>query len=212
MEENLLRQWRGYTAKNGGYNIGFNFDSDTKFSHNLENLLDVSHIVLRKVIYNLDKQNEIISKCISEIINGARKAIEYRPNHGGLPEAWEAQAASESANLLFDIIASLKNPAFKEEQEWRLIKIIDPSRIAEIIKFRNIKEKLVPYIITGIYKNVEGNYILPISKIRFGPMLDEINTKENLEIFIKNMVTIDSNIKIKAKDLQIESSGFILRE
>jgi hypothetical protein len=212
-EDNLLSQWRGYAAKGGGYNLSFRFNSDTKFSHNLEDPTssDESHIILRKIIYDPNEQNKIISKYLSDIISGARKAHEHFLNHGGVPNTWSSQAALEAVNILYDINISLKNPVFAEEQEWRLIKIINPSRRQELLKFRTIEERLIPYLDTAIYESIDKNLIFPICKIRFGPLLDEINTKAVLALFLNNMGTIKCNIKINPTDIKIESAGYVLR-
>ena len=208
-DDNLLSQWRAYAGKGVGYNIGFNFETDTKFSHNPENLSDESHIILRKIIYNVNEQSKIINRSIAIIIEEAKRVEEYFSNRGGLPEAWPSQAALETVNTLFDIITSFKNPAFREEQEWRLIKVIDPDQLTELLQFRDLNGRLTPYISTLIYENDEDNYFCPISKIRFGPVLDEKITKSNLELFVKKAASSANNIKIKS--ITISGAGYVLR-
>ena len=210
-DDNLLSQWRAYAGKGVGYNIGFNFATETKFSHNPQNLSDKSHLILRKIIYDSDKQDEIISRSIDDIIEEAKRVKEDFSSHSSLPATWPSQAALETVNILFDIIISLKNSVFKEEQEWRLIKIIDPDRLPELIQFRDINGILTPYLSTIIYESNENNYFFPISKIKFGPILDEEITKSNLELFVKNIASSLSNIKINSNNISIESAGYVLR-
>ncbi len=210
-DDNLLSQWRAYAGKGVGYNIGFNFSSDTKFSHHQENISDESHIILRKIIYDPVKQDEVISRSINNIIEEAKRVEESLLGRSGLPDAWSSQAALEAVNILFDVIMSLKNPVFEEEKEWRLIKVIDPNRLLTLLQFRNIDERLALYLSTIIYENNEGNYCCPISKIKFGPILDEKITKSNLELFVNNLASSDSNIKLNPTGISIESSGYVLR-
>ena len=198
-DDNLLSQWRAYAEKGVGYNIGFNFTTDTKFSHNPEYISEDSYIILRKIIYDTNLQNEIITKSIDKIIEVAEMVEKYwTKQSSGLPVAWSSQAALETVNILFDIVMSFKNPVFEREQEWRLIKVIDPDRLFNLLNFRNIYGRLTPYLKTIIYTNEKDKYFFPVSKIRFGPILDEKITKKNLELYIKNISNVISDGFVKS--------------
>lgn len=208
---NLLSQWRAYAKKGVGYNIGINFCENTKFSHNSENVSNETHMILRKIIYDLDDQKEIILRSIDTIIKEAKNVEKSLDNKVDSNNMWSTYAALETVNILFDIIMSIKNPAFKEEKEWRLIKVIDPNQLLKLIKFREINEIITPYISTLIYEKKENNYYFPLSSIRFGPILDDKITKINLELFIKNIALNKSDIKIDLNKISIESAGYSLR-
>lgn len=210
-EDNLLSQWRAYSGKGVGYNIGFRFETDTMFSHTQENPLEKRHAFLRKIIYDSEIQNEIISNSITHIIEEAKRVEEQLLNNGGLPTGWPLQAALEAVNILIDINMSFKNAVFEEEKEWRLIEVIDPNRLSELLQFRDINERLTPYLSTVIYDEIEGNNFCPISKIRIGPGIDEKRTRENLELFVKNIAAGSKNVKIDAADISFESAGYVLR-
>ena len=210
-DDNLLSQWRAYGRKGVGYNIGFNIKTDTMYSNILENHSDESYLILRKIIYNPEQQDEMISNNISNIIDEAKKVEDVLKSGGEISKQWTTEAALETVNILFDMILSLKSPVFKEEKEWRLIKVLDPDRRPELLKFRNINERLTPYLDTYIYDKVKDNYLCPISNIKIGPTLDGNMTKSNLKIFVKNLATSDTNIKINADDISIETAGYVLR-
>jgi hypothetical protein len=211
MNENLLSQWRAYAGKGVGYNIGFKFGTDTKFTHNIDDTSDESYIILRKIIYKTDQQDRIISKTIETIIEEAKRVEKYLSSRGGLPQNWETQAALETVNILFDIIISFKNHVFEEEQEWRLIKVTDRSRPPKQLQFRDINERLTPYLNTIIYEIDGSDYFCPITKLRIGPIIEAENTKENLQLFIKNNSTRSSNIKINPTVISVETAGYVIR-
>jgi len=209
--DNLLSQWRSYASRAGGYNLGIFFYSDTKFSHNFNNPKDQSEMMLRKIIYNLNEQEEIISKYLSNIVSGSNNAMEWFRNNDGIPQEWETQVAMESVNILYDMILSFKNSAFKEENEWRLIKVMAANHRPELIKFRENNNRVIPYLETIIYENENGTLTFPLHEIRFGPMLDEISTKKVLELFINKTATEKSKVIINAHKIKIEGAGYLLR-
>jgi len=210
-EDNLLSQWRAYSGKGVGYNIGFNFRTDTKYSHTSEKPLEKRHVFLRKIIYDLKVQKDIISRSISTIIEETKRAAKKIFGDEDVSKTWLDEAALETVNILIDIFMSLKNPVFEEEKEWRLIEVIDPNRLPELLQFRDINERLTPYLSTIIYYENEGNIICPISKIKVGPGLDEKMTISNLKLFVKNIEAGAGIIKINTADISIESAGYVLR-
>ncbi len=210
--ENLLSQWRSYAAQGGGYNLGLRFQSSTKFYHALDDSEKESYIILRKMIYDIDEQRELVSNYISSIVTSSSDAIKYFREHGGVPQAWASIAAMESVNILFDLMLSFKNPVFREENEWRLIKGMEAEHRPELIKFRETNEGLVPYLETYIVEDLEGESTFPLRTIKFGPMLDEARTKSTLELFVNKEAALTNKIKIDTSNTIISGAGYILRE
>ncbi len=209
--DNLLSQWRIYASQGNGYSIGIRFKTDTKFFHDLNDNEEESYVILRKMIYNLEEQKELVIDFISSIISSVKDAIIWFNKHGGLSEAWEAVAATEAVNILFDLMLSFKNPAFSEEKEWRLIKVMQSNFKPHLIKFRENKEQLIPYISTYITEENNSKIIFPITSIRIGPMLDEKSSKSILEVFLNNQASINHKIKINPNIINIKVSGYFLR-
>ena len=58
--DNLLSQWRAYGHRGGGYNLGFTFTSNTKFYQTPDHTEKESHVILRKIIYDYNKQQKIV--------------------------------------------------------------------------------------------------------------------------------------------------------
>jgi hypothetical protein len=210
--DNLLSQWRAYGHRGGGYNLGLTFTSDTKFYHTPDISEKESHVILRKIIYDYNKQQKFVTEYVSSIISYARDALKYFENHGGIPEAWESIASMEAANILCDLMLSFKNPVFREENEWRLILVRQSQYKAEQLQFRENEKGLIPYFETYIINSKEGNPLFPLHSIKFGPMLDESSTKAALTLFIRKKAALESNIKIDANAIQISGAGYSLRD
>jgi len=210
--DNLLSQWRGYATKGGGYNIGLVITSDTKFYHTLDESEKESYIILRKIIYNAEIQNKIIKDYISLIIKYLNDAIKYYKSRGGFPAIWENMAAMESVNILFDIMFTLKNSVFSEENEWRLIIVRQTDHKANQLQFRENEKGLIPYINTFIIEKNENDLFFPIRSINIGPMLDVTKTKSALKLFIRKESASESKIKINANGIRILNAGYSLRE
>lgn len=210
---NLLSQWRGYSDYNGGYNVGFSFDSELNYSHDSNNLFGKSHVILRKIIYKPEDQNEIVNECITRIIEGAKSAINnWLKNNIDIPQTWETQAAMQTVNILYDMVLSFKNPAFKEENEWRLIKVmhIDKKFKPEIGERKGV---LIPYINTFIFRKENDLIKFPLHSLKAGPMLETPRTEVSLRLLLKNIaMTANTNqITLDTSKVKISHAGYALR-
>lgn len=208
--ENLLSQWRSYASRGGGYNLGLRFRSNTKFYHTLDDSEKDSHVILRKMRYNIDEQKELVSNYISSIVASAADAIKHFKDHDGIPDPWPNIAAIESVNILFDLMLSFKNSVFSEEKEWRLIVAMDRKHRPELLKFRETNEGLVPYLEMFIVEDLEGKSTFPLQSIKIGPMLDEARNKSTLKLFMIKESVSNHKIKIDA-NTDISGTGYTLR-
>ena len=113
--EDLLSQWRGYGASGPAYALGLDFT-----------ILAVTGLPpgswLRRVIYDRDQQVAIVrttvrawAAAIEDEIRSGQKEEDLFP----YPALWILQ------RLLFESHLCFKNPAFSEEREWRLIKLVN---------------------------------------------------------------------------------------
>ena len=212
--DNLLSQWRGYGASGGGYNVGVAFESDTKFSHDIENIDDndeENHVILRKIIYNQKEQKILIKKVVQVLVESASKGLAEFKKQDNLPEAWPQMASMQAINILYDIVLSLKHPAFEEEAEWRLIKTIQEGYKPQLFNFQERKGRLTSYLNTYIFTQEEDYLQFPVESIRFGPTLDEKITRQSLNLLVNKLTAEASIIKINATNISIESSGYNLR-
>ncbi|MBA1348723.1 DUF2971 domain-containing protein [Rhizobium sp. WYCCWR 11146] len=145
-----LSQWRGYADDGRGVSIGFSHEFLTAITKS--NRL----VRLQKVIYNLDDQKQRVREIfpkVKELISEGAVSI---PRPGSLLslkteeqlQAEREQYRSKNSELfgtlttLQPIWFSFKNPAFREENEWRLALNILPPHETD---YRTANGRLVPY-------------------------------------------------------------------
>jgi hypothetical protein len=141
-----LSQWRAYTRNGDGYAIGF----DTN------HLIDNEYFEIRKIVYDEDKQREIVSGFFD---------IMRKFSDGDVFTRTVIYALISE-----DVLLTFKNHAFKEEQEWRLMAPLTPKFSR---KFRVTHGHLIPYVefAPKSSNGSEKNDILPISCIVQGPQV-----------------------------------------
>lgn len=108
-ESDLLSQWRGYANDGKGVAIGF-------YSKNFISSRNFKNIKYDRITYNMDNVKEKLHDYIFEKLTNAHS------------EDNNKLSISVYMNAINDIISEMvynavfcKNPAFKEENEWRLV-------------------------------------------------------------------------------------------
>ena len=138
----LLSMWRAYAGHGGGYCLGFATSA-------LEELEE--HIHLRRIVYGERLPNPIVvwikhlALLLDKDFDNASPLLDFLP-------------------MLADII---KNEAFSEEKEWRLI-VTDPE--LQRMRFRAGAANIKPFVELAPPKNGEK---LPLQEIIYGPILRE---------------------------------------
>jgi hypothetical protein len=153
-EGDSLGHWRGYAGLHSGYSLGFyreGLDSINSETRLIACCYD-KHKQLKKLKVIIDKYLSIAKIKISSNDYEAFVAFVLRSSLG-------ADAAMEVASLS----ASLKHPAFKEEQEWRLVVGPWPSNSKRIC-YRPGERVIIPYVKIG-FKDAG----LPLKHIIVGP-------------------------------------------
>jgi hypothetical protein len=141
-EEDLLSQWRGYAEDGAGVSIGLS----QEFLEELHTAEDAPFsVALRQVIYDPKVQEE---KEITEAKNRLSFAI----------------------LTMFPHLYTLKNPAFREEREWRLISYMPKSdgfkgAGLDNLEFISKRDRIVP--VRRI--SMRGTKAPSISKVVLGP-------------------------------------------
>jgi hypothetical protein len=128
----LLSQWRGYGGNGEGLALAFKVDWLSSLRR--------SGFELRRVIYRPDDQVELISKYLQGVVD----LLQHR-NSSADDARWLWALASSAAE---DLIAIIKDPAFEQEQEWRLVNLHMQDR--RKIKYRRSGSRVVPYMLIPI--------------------------------------------------------------
>lgn len=180
---NLLSQWRAYGQK-GGYSLGFRVSIN---SIDLVGPPGFDDVRLVRVEYLTGNQLRKLQGIIMDFVTAL----------GIVPV--EINASSETREALIreiilwleevflQEIVTFKHPAFKDEQEWRVVVRptrlggnYDPGQQAEVpFKFRHLRGSVVPYV---ELKPTDPK--LPIASVHFGPTLDATRTKNPIEMLL----------------------------
>jgi hypothetical protein len=141
-----LSQWRGYGGPRSAFAICF----DGEY---LAGLLPEHHFFLVRCIYDLGHQRRIISALVSEVYERIVKSIRNNKPH--------PRKSGDMSALLHRFAPILKDPAFEEEQEWRIISrpLMNSQKG---FAFREGSSALVPY------------YGFPLSDDKFDFQITEI--------------------------------------
>lgn len=108
----ILSQWRAYAGDGTGVSVGFNTDLFPRQSHlPSTNCAPSMNIALWQVVYDGGAQSEMMGRIFSNAL--------------GNPQQFSGEHGKPNYQVLGAFMAGLsplfKNPAFREEQEWRLI-------------------------------------------------------------------------------------------
>ncbi len=168
--EDTLSQWRGYADDGAGFSIGFSEEFMESFRNPNDPLISA-----HKVTYSLGEQLNLfqpmaksvrraveegafasqIDSLLASLSEENRVAVQkgYQDAHSDLFSALTSE---------FSLFFKLKNPAFAEEKEWRLIRMaLDPYTDLD---FRVRGSRLVPYLSEDF-----SQLKRPISKVLIGP-------------------------------------------
>lgn len=136
---NLLSQWRAYTPHGTGISIGFNHSDLNRYIKECKGKLS-----LVKCVYDLVDQNTILENTIQGILK------EFENDKNGIVKGAKGQEYHSYLNKYTDRLLNefvkIKDPAFHEECEWRLVSKFYNSYADKDIQFRSGKTTLVPYV------------------------------------------------------------------
>jgi hypothetical protein len=162
-KDNLLSQWRGYTANGNGVSIRLQpsrFDVVTGPDSPHNGLMR-----LWKTFYDADTQEQIL-----------RMAIQF----GFTSTADPGLRATRAADAIEFFIPTFKNADFMEEDECRLI-FSPPPNCPVKPSFRIARGMLVPYYSLNA---LSGNRQLPITGITVGPSQNRAMNVESVRMML----------------------------
>lgn len=165
-----MSQWRAYAPSGGGFSIGFD-------GTELQGLAERNEFRLARCIYEEQRQRELIRNLIEEVVdeNAARRSAICSvedPN-------FERMLLERGGNWHFYLhrfAPILKDTAFRDEQEWRLVS--GPLSCAlERFEFREGKSMLVPYYRFPLEHP-------PIKEVVIGPTMSPESSLRSLRSFL----------------------------
>jgi DUF2971 family protein len=177
-EGDLLSQWRGYGRAGGGYAIGIQPRPTSVADEN-------PRIVLRKVLYEPKEQEQLIDASISELETMWTHLATRTEDESTLTKG-QNKILSFYRREVGDYIWCFKDPAFREEKEWRfsyLTGATDPKK--RLVKFRPGPNSIVPYVELDVFKlrDLEGS-TLQVCEVICGPTLHPHHSVEAVKDFL----------------------------
>jgi hypothetical protein len=154
-----LAQWRAYAGPRGGYAVGLRTTALGADS------LRFPPAHLRRVIYDPERQSALVGGLLDRTLSILRTAESNRA------EAIEI-GLEYLADHLAELVASFKQPAFREDQEWRLLMVADtayPDEGSARVRFRTAGGHIVPYIPVDVAP-AGGPESSPIAEVICGPL------------------------------------------
>ncbi|WP_457588779.1 DUF2971 domain-containing protein [Ensifer canadensis] len=192
-----LSQWRGYADDGRGMSIGFS----AEFIEHFKVKSASGKIVLQKVVYSHEEQVERLSQPFAQALEMIRDGALRRPLRGSMlvpksDEEYEKEHQEYAArnSKLFGVLTSilndyfaLKNPAFVEEREWRLVSTELRPQLSDC-EFRVRDGQLIPYIALKF-----PDIVNPITEVYLGPK--NPTSTDIVEAFLKGKGTSDVAVK-----------------
>jgi hypothetical protein len=176
----LLSQWRGYCGTGNGYNIALNLEK-------LKTFCQQHGYMLRPCVYEKVDQENLLRPIVQRLFEGGFDDMSIESLDERIIKASDSAAYTVREQAPF-----LKDYAFREEEEWRLVAYVN-SHEDPRWKARPGKTSLVPYIEIDFSSAVEM-----ISHVTVGPgpfNRDKLGfiTKQHM---LKSGLDINVNAKI----------------
>lgn len=204
LNEDSLTLWGNYTNFEG-YNIGFDFkkmfqcqkEGKVYFKGNVldEDENEIKYILQRhddiiininskcigEVVYNPLKQKEIIKELISAYNEACACKGKLSQDEQQLFKANQQEIKNEIIMDLIHYINLFKHPGYQQEEEYRFVYILSELGYSNLVKFRNSRGLIIPYIEMGFNDDkISNEKGLPICSITIGP-------KSNMQLSIKGL-------------------------
>ena len=175
-EGDLLSQWRGYASDGAGVSIGFSKDYIQKLA-DFDDGSDSHKFTLRKIEYDPKIQKKLLRPDFDKLKKLIDQGV-FKPPRSILASAVQSEERAEEEQakdalqkkfnaailLLIGKLYLLKNKAFKEEAEWRLISLFIKDGLDASL-FRATNSGIIPYRSFELVELGEN----PIVKVVLGP-------------------------------------------
>jgi hypothetical protein len=182
--DNLLSQWRAYSSAATGYSLGF----DVKQLKLQEQHSDArQRVTLRRVEYCPETQQEMLGRIID--IFGANVCDEV-PTAQAQSNRVLGECVSALVMLLWSLVPQLKDPAFEEEREWRLVYTSIQDKPLKSVLFRTSATSVVPYLSMDLRTGQPP--VLPIVQIGHAPTQEPELARTALRDLLKSLNYADT--------------------
>lgn len=199
MEKDRLSQWRAYGQDGEGISIGFNYKLISKLDNKVDSLC------VRRIIYKEQLQQEKLQELVEDCVNYMDEL--YTTMVGKMYKDYndffinEFDAFCEVlTEYVGQVACSIKNPAFAEEKEIRIIynpnlsnrEIMGDIEYKEAQKYFSSIKEVSNYRIKPLRFNYRNNQLVAFCDLDFSQLINES---------IINEIVIGPKSKIKEDDM-----------
>jgi hypothetical protein len=157
---NLLSQWRGYCPSAGGYSIGFE-------TARIGALAQANGFFAGPCIYDSDMQRHVLRAIVRSVFDSLIKNV-------STSQVGSDHAVSEHLHYYRWLVETyapfMKNPAFDEESEWRVVSVDYTKMDDGRYRTRPARGLLVPYYEFSLTR--DGGPV-PVKEIWIGPQAEQ---------------------------------------
>jgi len=173
----LLSQWRSYTPHGKGISIGFE-------PKTLMRKVKEQNFKIAKCLYEPHEQSDLTRALLDKMLITFRRECESLDLSKYHPSQRYFLLLDKFRGDILQVFSTIKHPAFREEQEWRIISPYFPKYTIPKIKFREGASMLVSYVEIDI-KNNNNDSIL-FEKVILGPTSHNNLAMANLSAYLSN--------------------------
>jgi hypothetical protein len=197
----LLNQWHGYGRQGGGYSIGL----DTK---ELQGILAGTEWALYQVLYQPSKQRQLIQDEVTAAGTALEAAMRIRSLSSDEEAALSRWAINELLSELGVAIAIMKDPAFRGEQEWRMVRYQTRSATpSNDVSFRVSGDLMVPFIAKAVC--FQDSRVLPVSQVIIGPTVDRLAERSVRTLLQQHDMSTVNGRKVDVKRSTLPLQSFV---
>jgi hypothetical protein len=182
----LLSQWRGY-CPSGGVSISIH-------ENILKDTISFNGLSIGKCIYEENEQISYIKKYIIQM-----EPDEWLETVERFKRMTKDYAPFFTVyNRILMHTPFIKHPAFKEEQEWRLIKSFkDVDEVKRSAKVRERNNNIIPYIVAPLKHSEKELDVVPLRKLIVGPSPNSESIAKACRLIPENAEIVQSTIPYK---------------
>ncbi len=183
-----LGQWRAYAGPRGGYAVGLRTSMLSP---------RYSGVALRRVIYDPERQQQLVAGLLDRAILLLRQVHGQGANVIPIILEFLGDHAAE-------LIASFKQPAFRDDQEWRLVVVADtayPGETLAHVKFRRAGGHIVPYVELDVSPRVGGG-VSPLAEVICGPLERADLSARAIQLLLKKGAVSGARVRPSALALR----------
>jgi hypothetical protein len=151
-------QWSAYGGTAGGYNLGLDW-------HDLSRVATERELRLVPCVYDIESQKRYVERAIAEFETLVHTSV-------GAETAAQQQGSAirECVALFFEKVSAfaplLKDPGFKHEHEWRLVKFTNDASLMEFEPRENV---IRPRVRLDMKHSSAGRTIPCLRQVTVGP-------------------------------------------